>query len=168
MSDRGSVQPLSPIRPLDASCSVEGFDCGERELNEWLRRRALVNHLQGHTKTHVVCRGDDVVAFYAIAPGSAIRDDAPRSVGHEGPRSIPVVLLARLGVDVREQGQGLGAALLKDAIQRASVAAKSVGGRALLVHAKHDRARSFYEHFGFEPSPTDPLQMFILLDGVIP
>jgi Acetyltransferase (GNAT) family. len=78
------------------------------------------------------------------------------------------VLLARLGVDVREQGQGLGAALLKDAIQRASVAAKSVGGRALLVHAKHDRTRSFYEHFDFEPSPTDPLQMFILLDGVTP
>jgi GNAT superfamily N-acetyltransferase len=73
------------------------------------------------------------------------------------------MVLARLAVAVAHQGEGLGAALLKDAIGRTLAAAEIAGIRALAVHAKDERARGFYEHFGLRPSPTDPLHLFVLL-----
>ncbi len=76
---------------------------------------------------------------------------------------IPVILLARLAVDLSVQGHGLGAFLLADAMQRSLAAAESIGVRALLVHAKDDPARAFYERFGFVASPTDPLHLTLLL-----
>jgi GNAT superfamily N-acetyltransferase len=77
-----------------------------------------------------------------------------------------VVLLARLAVDKSLTKKGIGAALLKDALVRVSNAADIVGARALLVHAKDDEAKSFYEHFGFEPSPSDPLHLFLLMKDI--
>ena len=79
------------------------------------------------------------------------------------PDPVPVILLARLAVDLKEQGHGLGSHLLRDAIARTVEAADIVGVRALLVHALHDRARDFYLHFGFETSPTHPLHLMLLL-----
>jgi predicted N-acetyltransferase YhbS len=79
------------------------------------------------------------------------------------PDPVPVVLLGRLAIDVKEQGRGLGAHLLRDAITRTVEAAELVGVRALLVHALHDQARRFYLHFGFESSPTPPLHLFLLM-----
>jgi GNAT superfamily N-acetyltransferase len=76
---------------------------------------------------------------------------------------IPLMVLARLAVAVEHQGQGLGAALLKDAIGRTLAAADIAGIRALAVHAKDGRAQGFYAHFGFRPSPSDPLHLFVLL-----
>ena len=76
---------------------------------------------------------------------------------------IGVILLARLAVDKQEQGTGLGKALLKDAFLRIASAADMVGARAVLVHAVDERARQFYEHFGFESSPTDPLALMFLM-----
>jgi len=143
-----------------------GFDCGDVELSDWLREHALENPVTGFTRTFVVHRGRRVVGFYALAMAAVDRERSPRKVAHGGPRAIPVALLARLGVDVTEQGRGLGAALLKDAIGRAARAAEEVGARSLLAHAKDERARSFYEHFDFEPSPTDRLHMFIRFEDV--
>jgi GNAT superfamily N-acetyltransferase len=77
-----------------------------------------------------------------------------------------VILLARLGVDVREQGRGLGKALLKDAILRAAQASDLIGSRAILTHAKDERARSFYARFGFEPSPVDEYHLYLLMKDV--
>lgn len=76
---------------------------------------------------------------------------------------IPVILIARLAVDASEKGQGLGATLLRDALFRIAAAADQIGARAVLVHAKDDEARKFYEHFGFEPSPIDPLHLLLLM-----
>jgi GNAT superfamily N-acetyltransferase len=73
------------------------------------------------------------------------------------------MVLARLAVARSHQGQGLGAGLLKDAIGRTLAAAAIAGIRAMVVHAKDQQARGFYEHFGFRPSPTDPLHLFVLL-----
>jgi GNAT superfamily N-acetyltransferase len=73
-------------------------------------------------------------------------------------------LLARLGVDLGEQRRGLGTALMKEVLLRTSEAADTVGARALLIHAESDAARSFYQHLAeFEPSPTDPLHLFLLM-----
>jgi GNAT superfamily N-acetyltransferase len=79
------------------------------------------------------------------------------------PDPVPVILLGRLAVDAKEQGRGQDAHLLRDAITRTVEAAELVGVRALLVHAFHDQARQFYLHFGFEPSPTHSLHLFLLM-----
>lgn len=79
------------------------------------------------------------------------------------PNPVPVILLSRLAVDTKEQGEGLGAALLRDAIIRAVAAAEIFDVRALLVHALHEPARAFYAHFDFEPSPTDPQHLLLLI-----
>jgi len=76
---------------------------------------------------------------------------------------VPVMLLARLAVGLAHQGQGLGQALLKDALLRTAQAADVAGIRCLLVHAKDDAARRWYEDWEFEPSPTDPYHLFLLL-----
>lgn len=79
------------------------------------------------------------------------------------PDPVPVILLSRLAVDRREQASGLGRSLLRDAILRSVEASEIIGVRALLVHALNDTARTFYERFDFEPSPTDPLHLFLLM-----
>ena len=71
--------------------------------------------------------------------------------------------MSPLAIDAKNQGRGLGAQLLRDAITRAVAAAEIIGVRALLVHALHEQARAFYAHFDFEPSPTDPLHLLLLI-----
>jgi predicted N-acetyltransferase YhbS len=79
---------------------------------------------------------------------------------------IPIMLLARLAVSSAWQGRGLGAGLLKDAMRRSLQAADIAGIRAFAVHAKDERARDFYEHVGFIPSPTDPLHLYLLIKDI--
>ena len=115
---------------------------------------------------------DRVVGYYALAAASVAQADAPSSLLKSAGRSpIPVILLARLGVDLGAQGRGLGAALVKDAMLRAHQAAETVGARALLIHAESATARDFYAHLAeFEPSPTDPLHLVLLMadiDGIL-
>jgi GNAT superfamily N-acetyltransferase len=105
-----------------------------------------------------------VRGYYSLAAGSVAPEEASERVRKRQPRyRIAVILLARLAVDRTLQGRGVGAGLLKDALLRAADAADTIGARALLVHAKDDEARRFYEHFGFEPSPTDPLHLFLVM-----
>jgi len=105
-----------------------------------------------------------VVGYYALAVGSVEQEQAQERVRKGlAKHSIPIMLLARLAVDCHWQNQGIGAALLKDAMLRTLQAADIAGIRTLVVHAKDDTARSFYEHFDFLPSPSDPLHLFMLL-----
>ncbi len=106
-----------------------------------------------------------VLGYYALAAGSVEPAEASGRLRKGiGRHPIPVVLLTRLGVDVRVQGLGLGAALVRDSLLRVVAAADLIGVRALLIHAESERARAFYEHLAeFEPSPTDPLQLILLM-----
>lgn len=109
-----------------------------------------------------------VIGYYALAVGSVEQQHTPERVKKGlGKPSIPIMLLTRLAVDLRWQKQGVGAALLKDATLRTLQAADVAGIRALVVHAKDDRARKFYERFDFLPSPSDPLHLFILLKNIL-
>lgn len=158
------MQPLSGAEPLNASHDPSAFDCGEAELTDWLRRHALAAHRAGSARVYVVHRVMRVVGYYALAAGSVEHEEVPARIRKGLARyPVPVILLARLAVDQQERGRGLGAALLKDALTRAARAADEIGARAILVHAKDDEARSFYEHFDFEPSPSDPLHLFLLM-----
>ncbi len=155
---------LAAPQPLEATHDVASFDCGEPSLDEWLKRRALANHLSGASRTFVVV--DErvlVVGYYALAAGAISHESAAGAVRRNMPDPIPVLVLGRLAVDQRAQGIHLGAALLRDAVQRAAAVSQSAGVRAIVVHAINDRAREFYQHYGFQGSPLHPMTMMLRL-----
>ncbi len=150
-------------RPISDDDDVAEFDSGEAGLDAYLRTRALVNHLRGASRCFVTCRDGRVVGFYALASAAVERHAAPGKVRRNMPEPVPVILLSRLAIDRNEQGNGLGAQLLRDAITRCVQVSDAIGVRAILVHALNDRARAFYSHFGFEPSPSDPLHLLVTM-----
>jgi len=157
------VSGYSSPRPIHEGDQVTQFDSGEHSLDEYLRTRALANHVEGASRCFVTCRDGCVVGFYALASAAVQRSSAPGRVRRNMPDPIPVILLSRLAIDRKEQGKGLGKHLLRDAITRAVHAADLIGVRAMLVHALHEEARAFYTHFEFETSPTDPLHLLLLI-----
>lgn len=145
---------------LDHQCG--SFTCGETVLDEWLKRRALGNQTSGASRTFVVTtNAREVMGYYALAAGAVAHQDATRSIRQNMPDPVPVMVLARLAVDVRAQGIKLGAALLQDALQRCVQVSQNMGVRAMLVHALNDRARQFYEYYGFRASPTHPMTLML-------
>jgi GNAT superfamily N-acetyltransferase len=158
--------PLTNPVPLEKSHDLLPFDCSVPALNNYRRQFAWQNHRNRSARTYVTCRGSRVVGYYTLAAGSVRREDTPPRVGKGlGNYPVPVILLARLAVDQAEQGQGLGKALLKDAILRTAQAADIVGCRAVLVHAKDQKAQAFYRKYGFEPSPVDEFHLYLLMTG---
>jgi predicted N-acetyltransferase YhbS len=149
-------------RPIREDDDTATFDSGEPSLDDYLRNRALPNQVSGASRCFVTCRDGQVVGYYALATGSVQHRDPSGKYRRDMPDPVPVILLSRLAVHRKEQGSGLGCGLLRDAIARSVQAADIVGVRALVVHALHDQARGFYQHFDFEPSPTDPLHLLLL------
>jgi GNAT superfamily N-acetyltransferase len=149
--------------PLSLAQSVEGFDCGEPPLNEYLKRYALQSQSAGAARVYVVVLYGTVAGYYTLSAGSIETGAAnPRLLKGLARQPIPIVLLGRLAVDRSQQGRGLGKLLLRDAILRYVQAADIIGARALLVHAKHEKAANFYAGFGFERLPGDSLHMALL------
>jgi GNAT superfamily N-acetyltransferase len=147
---------------------LEGFDCGKPALNEWLLRRALANQGSGASRTWVSADdGGRVVAYYASATASILREVVTKKAGRNQPETVPAVLLARLAVDRRHQGQGLAAALLKHFILKALEVSSIVGARVLLVHAEDEQARQFYLHHDFELSPIDDLTLMRVIKDLV-
>ena len=158
------MQALSAPQPLDTTHQLTAFDCGEPSLDDWLRRRALANHLSGASRTFVVTDLDGVVrGYYALAAGALAHEMATSAARRNMPDPVPVMVLARLAVDRRAQDGRVGAALLQDAVLRSQGVARNSGVRALLVHALHERARQFYEHYGFQASPVHPMTLMLRL-----
>ena len=155
---------LSPVEILDETHEVDSFECGNQALDHFLKRFALSNQRADSARTYVVCRRSAVIAYCRLAAGAVEHAEAPVRVGKGLARHpIPVMLLARLAVDRTQQGRGIGKALIKDALLRTAAAAEIVGVRALLVHARDEEARAWYEALEFEPSPTDPFHLFLLM-----
>ncbi len=153
-----------PIDKLSATDAVEGFDCGQPALNKFLHQYALVNQKANSAQTYVCRSAGEVVGFYSLTVGSVDPGSAPARVMKGLARHpVPVMILARLAVDKDHQGKGLGKALLKDALQRTAQAADIAGIRCLLVHAKDEAARQWYEFWEFEPSQTDSYHLFLML-----
>jgi GNAT superfamily N-acetyltransferase len=152
----------APVKILP-SHDVTSFDCADSLLNDWLRRRALQNEQTGASRTYVVCMGDRVIAYYALAVGAVSHENALGRVRRNMPDPVPVMVLARLAVDQEYGDRGIGSGLLRDAIIRTLQAAEIAGIRAILVHAISNRAKEFYEKWGFASSPVDPLTLMISL-----
>ena len=159
--------PLTNPVVLDARHDCSAFDCEVPALNTYLKRFALQNHRSQSARTYVATRGECVVGYYTLAAASARREETPTRVAKGlAAHPVPVILLARLAVDSGEKGKGLGSGLLKDALLRAAQAADIVGCRAVMVNAKDEGVKAFYQHFGFEPSPSDPFRLFLLMKDV--
>ena len=150
--------PLAECHKLDA------FDSGVATLDEWLKRRSRPNQLEGASRTYVVT--DDelrVVGYYAIASSAIALVDALGRLKRNMPDPIPMAILGRLTIDRTCQGQGLGVALLQDAVLRIRQAASIMGIREILVHAISDEAKRFYEHHGFIAAPKQPMTLILSL-----
>ncbi|MEX3556218.1 MAG: GNAT family N-acetyltransferase [Burkholderia gladioli] len=155
---------LSAPQSLAATHRLDGFNCGEPSLDDWLKRRALANHLNGASRTFVVTDSEQcVLGYYALAAGAVAHQEATSAIRRNMPDPVPVMVLARLAVDARAQGIKLGAALLQDAVARVQTVAENAGVRALLVHALNDRAKQFYEHYGFRESPVHPMTLMLAM-----
>jgi len=155
---------LHAPQPLTADHQLNTFNCGETSLDEWLKRRALLNQVNGASRTFVVVDDNHtLMGYYALAAGAVHHQDATRSIRQNMPDPLPVMVLARLAVDLRAQGMQLGAGLLRDAVERSLAVAQNAGVRALLMHALHERAKHFYLYFGFQASPVHPLTLMLRL-----
>jgi GNAT superfamily N-acetyltransferase len=155
---------VSAPEPLASDHELEAFESGVATLDEWLKRRARRNELEGASRTFVICAGNRVVGYYSLAAGSVLHVVATGKVRRNMPDPVPALLLGRLAVDQAWSGKGLGADLLSDAILRAIGAAESIGVRAILVHAISDTARAFYEKHGFRSSPVGPMTLMVTID----
>jgi GNAT superfamily N-acetyltransferase len=163
------VTRLHGPRPLERKDTREGFRCGVASLDAWLVEHAPGADAVGSARSYVVVdeEQDRVVGYYALTVASLEREEATGRASRGMPRHpIPAMLLARLAVDESAQGEGAGAMLLADAMQRTLLVAEETGIRLLLVHAVNDDARSFYLHYGFEVSPSDPMNLQLLIKDI--
>jgi GNAT superfamily N-acetyltransferase len=152
------------IAPLARDHQLDEFDSGAAELDDWLRRFARVAGAAGTARTYVLADDRRVLGYYALTPGAVDRQDLPERHARGMPaHPIGVIVLARLAVDRSLQGKGYGRALVADAALRTLQAAELVSARAMLVHARDERAAGFYERLGFTRSPTDALHLMVLI-----
>jgi len=150
---------------LAADYQLDDFACGVDSLDDWLKRRAHPNQVNGASRTYVVTEGKRVVGYYCLASGALQLSDTPSALRRNMPDLVPVAILGRLAVDKSYQGRGLGVALLQDAVVRTAQAAGILGIRGLLVHSLSIEAKIFYEHYGFVASPTQPMTLILSLKG---
>ena len=148
----------------------KNFDCGSAELNEYLRRYARQNHESGGAKTFVAVAPTDparILGYYSISPGAIEFAKVPAALTRRlGRYEVPVFRVARLAVGLSVQGGGLGAALLLTAGARALSVAVEVGGVALAIDAKNERAATWYERFGATRLLDDPTKLILPLKTI--
>jgi ribosomal protein S18 acetylase RimI-like enzyme len=163
----------APPAGLTAEHRLDGFSCGKPPLDDWLKAHALDNEGKA-SRTYVVTprAGPDegaVIAYYTLAYGSVVRDEVPRKVRHGLPNPVPVMVLGRLAVDKNHggNGNGIGPALLREAMQRTMQAAEIAGLRALIVHAIDDEAVGSYAKYGFQVFPAGTRTLFLPVETML-
>ena len=158
---------IERIRPQHA---LKDFDCGVKELNEWLVKHAIENEKRDLSRTFVLLNdSDEVVGFYSLTVGGVSVERLPKKLARGLPKfDIGMVLLGRLAISSRVQAQGLGRDLMVDAILHASVAGDNAAARFICVDPINQSARGFYSTFGFEDIGGDELgRMYLrIIDAV--
>lgn len=155
-------------RKLDRTDETSSFRSGAIELDEWLDRYAWENLRANNAITYVSTIGTEVVGYYAIAVGAVAKDVAPTRLAKGAPREVPCIILARLAVHSDQTGKGIGAALLKDALERAAQISEAVGARAVLIHARDESAKAFYlRNADCLESPLDNLQLMLPMKDIV-
>jgi GNAT superfamily N-acetyltransferase len=159
----GSRIDLSAPAPLADHHQLGGFNSSVPTLDEWLRRRARANQVSGASRSFVICTGDIVVGYYALASGAVSVAAAPSRFRRNMPEPIPVAVLGRLAVDQTWHGQGIGRALFRDSALRVMQASEAIGIRGMLVHAISNEAKAFYLALGLSESPLEPMTLMVTL-----
>ncbi len=128
----------------------KNFDCGVEALNQYLEKYANQDQKRGLTKIYILSEGDTIVGYYSLSAHSVLRDNLPKDIKIGGYGDIPFLLLGRLAVDKKYQGQGYGDALIFHAFKITMEIAEKVGILGIIVDAKNEDVISFYEGFGFK------------------
>lgn len=148
---------------LEESTDINKFDCGEEELNLFLKKFAFLFQSRHFGVTMTCTREMDqkLIGYYTVCPASIQRESFPEKF-MTGPRPnpIPAFRLCRLAVDKKYQNQGYGQILFIHALQKCLDQSKQIGGSVMIIDAKHARAKQFYEHYGFIALPSNPFVLF--------
>ena len=165
--DSEGPSEFSAPQPLSGSHGASAFDCGNPELNHWLQNTAPGSEGKS-ARTYVVVSQGQIAGYYCLAAGAVFRKNLPTArTRRNTPSEVPVIVLGRLATDSRFQNQGIGGGMLKDAISRAIESSKSIGIRAVVVHAIDDDAIAYYLGFGFLPSPIDRRTLVLPIETAI-
>jgi GNAT superfamily N-acetyltransferase len=156
------------VAKLAVTHDVSGFESGSMPLDRYIKIHALQSQRSNVAQTYVAVTGGNVaIGYHTLVAGEVVYDTAPERLAKGVPRHpVPIALFARLAVDRCWQGKSLGAALVVDAMRRTLQAADIIGIRAMVVHAKDENARRFYEHLGFEPFHGQPLTLYRLVKDI--
>ena len=165
----GSPRWNAPVL-LDGKHHQRGlFSCGNTELDDWIKKYATQSQAAGTARVFVATPVEDdsvIAGFYSLHLGALERSKGSRTAAHRAPDPIPAVVMGRLAIDAKFGGQGLGRALLRDALARTLLIAANAGAKIFLVHAKDETAKNFYVHHEFEPSPVDELTLMLLVQDI--
>lgn len=154
-------QPRLRLERLSGEHDVIGFESESKELDRWLAQHALAAQEMDTARTFLLIRGRRVVGYFGLTMGSVLREEAPPRLVRGMPGyPVGMVLLARLAVDRRHQGRGLGALLLSEALRKALAAGESAAARLVVVDAINQQAADFYRHHGFITAPEHPLRLY--------
>ena len=155
------IGPEPRIERLDADHDLRAFSCGNEELDDWLGRHALAAQQMDSARTFLLTNNDRVVGYFSLTMGSVLRADAPAKLVRGLPAyPVGMALLARLAVDRVEQGKGLGALLLAEALRKAVAAGEAAAARLVVVDAIDDGAVEFYRHHGFVVAPGHDRRLY--------
>jgi GNAT superfamily N-acetyltransferase len=147
----------------------KGFSCGEVELDRYFTDQATQDHRRRVAVPYVLMEAatNRIIGFYTLSMRSIDRDSLPPDIGKRLPyRQVPVVLIGRLAVHIDYHGKGWGWRLLADALMRAAGAGEEVAAYAVIVEAKSDAARAFYEHAGFRALADNPWVLYIAMRSI--
>ncbi|GAA1010412.1 GNAT family N-acetyltransferase [Nocardiopsis tropica] len=148
-------------QPLSREHRLDSFTCGKEELDSWLRGSALHARANNTAATFVWCEEEstEVAAYYSFTSMTLERDALPKALARGSMHKVPAVLLARLALHTRHQGQGLGPVLLVDAFERALAGNEIFAVRFLVVDALDEEAHTFYGKHGFRGIP-DSMRLY--------
>jgi GNAT superfamily N-acetyltransferase len=153
------------VAPLEKTHDRKSFDCGNEELNRYLREQARQDAAKRVAAPFIFTQPGRpaVLGFYTLSSSIIPVAELPPDLMKQLPRygQLPVTLLGRLAVDRSVSGQGLGEFLLVDALRRSLEAAQQIAAMAVIVEAKDQRAEGFYRHFDFRPFQQTPLRLFL-------
>lgn len=159
------------VELLDATHDRGGFDCGVEPLNRYLQQIARQHIVKGISKTFVLvdehaAAPKPVLGFFTISLCQVLGQQVPAKWARKLPEQIPAMRLGRLAVAQTQQGAGYGKTLLVDALHRIARVADLAGGIGLFVDAKDEAAAAFFARFGFEPTPSGPLTLFMSTETI--
>jgi len=156
------------IELLKKSHKKDRFDCGVKSLNDYLSRYARQNDQKSISRTFVAINNEKIIqGYYSICLASINFEELPENISNQLPRyPVPAARLSRLAVNLKAQGSGLGEHLLLNALKRIYLTSNEMGIKCIIVDSINEKAKSFYESYGFINLPNQDLKLFLLIDTV--